>query len=330
MPQLRVGPPPASWLAVFVVVVPMLVLAAALDKVDVIFPEAAALAFGVLALRLPGWTYSPFKLALVPPVYAAGGVALAHLDWPRWLGVTVALTGAAAGLKLVRTRLAPSLSAGVFPLVFDVRTWVLPLTVLALCVFLSAVVVVRRRRARIGSQSDRVVLSHEGVSVESVAEPIASHVLVATWATAVAWVLVAWPVLGLRAAAVAPPLVVAMLERTMSANPSARTGVRHWAALVVAALVGSVLAAHVDPAWIGGVLAVALMLVVFRSVSGPHPPALAICLIPQVSGAARDVAPFVANIAIGSAVLYVGAMILSRGVRSLPFEGRLAWNGPAE
>ena len=108
--------------------------------------------------------------------------------------------------------------------------------------------------------------------------------------------------LGLGAAAVAPPLVVAMLERTASANASASTGMRHWATLVAAAAAGSLLAAHVHPAWVGGLIAVAVVLLVFSLLGGPHPPALAIGLVPQVSEAARHPVPYVANIALGAAV----------------------------
>jgi hypothetical protein len=64
---------------------------------------------------------------------------------------------------------------------------------------------------------------------------------------------------------------------------------------------------------VGGLVAVAVVLVLFAAFSGPHPPALAICLIPQVARESTiRPAHFVTALAVGAAVLYLGANIFHR------------------
>jgi hypothetical protein len=276
-------------LLAFMIVVPMLAASAVLHDRDVIFPEGAALALGVLGLGLPNWCRSPVKLATLPPFCALIGVALAHADLSRWTGEIAAITVALAFLLWARSWLIPSLSAAAFPVVFDVRSWTFPLATLIVCAALAGLVSASQPRS--GPLRGRQSLSPGTARM--------------AWAIAAAWIIVAGPILGLGPAAVAPPLVVGMVERLTSTDPSAITGARHWAAVVAAAAIGAGLASQVDPRWVGGLLAVAAVLVVFATFSGPHPPALSICLIPQV--APELAIRFTAAIALGTAVLYLAA-----------------------
>lgn len=132
-----------------------------------------------------------------------------------------------------------------------------------------------------------------------------------SWAVLASWILLGGPILALPAAALAPPLLVAAVEWLAGTDRSAATGVRHWLMIVGAAALGVTGASAVDPPWVGGVMALAATLVLFGLVSSsaPHPPALAICLIPQVTGVSSP-AVFVASIAGGAAVLYVVASIV--------------------
>lgn len=299
----------------------MLAVAGATGDPDLVFPEAAALAFGVLALGLPGWSRSPVKLALVPAACAAVGIAIVHLQFDRWIGEVIAITVALALLHVVSSRLTPSISAAAFRVVFDVRAWYFPITVLVIGVALTA----------LSGRSARV----PAAAPADDARRLSVAVVATTWAVAAGWIVVAGPLLGLAAATVAPPLVVAMAERVASADASAWTGLRHWLVLVVAAAAGAAGAAFVHPSCLGGVLALGVVLVAFALASGPHPPALAIALIPQVT--APDVGAYVAAIAIGAAVLYVGAGVIShptvlRLVRAHRWRSllRLAGDAPAE
>jgi hypothetical protein len=282
--------PPREMLA-FVIVVPMLAASAVLHNRDVIFPEGAGLALGVLGLELPNWRRSPVRLATMPPFCALLGVALAHADLSRWTGEIAAITVALAFLHWGRSWLIPSLSAAAFPVVFDVRSWTFPLAVLIICAALAGLVLASQRRS--------------GPLPLRSGQSLPPGVALAAWAIAAGWIIVAGPILGRGPAAAAPPLVVGMVERLTSTDPSAITGARHWAAVVAAAAIGAGLASQVDPRWVGGLLAVAAVLVVFATFSGPHPPALSICLIPQV--APEPAIRFTAAIALGTAVLYLAA-----------------------
>ena len=284
---------------VFAAVLPMLVASELLRNRDVIFPEAAALTFGVLALRLPEWSLSPARLALLPPACASIGVALVGLDTPRWAGELIALSLAFIILHVARSRLTPSISAAVFPLVFGVHSWTYPITVMVISTGLAGVIMVRRRHGQGPRPATRDRLPRRSA--------------LTAWAIAATWIVIAGPALRLGAGAVAPPLIVAMVEWIAGSDRSAATGLRHWSVLVAAAGVGALAVQHITPAWVGGLIATGIVLTLFATFSGPHPPALAICLIPQVArGPGVNPLHFVAALAIGAAVLYVGASVVHR------------------
>jgi len=103
------------------------------------------------------------------------------------------------------------------------------------------------------------------------AEPIgrlSARVAIVAWVATAGWIVAAGPGLGLGPAAVAPPLVVGMVERFATADRSAVTGVRHWAVIVAAAAVGAFAADDITPRWVGGLIAVMAVLVVFASSPG--------------------------------------------------------------
>ena len=69
-----------AWALPLVVVVPMLALASALGTHEIIFPEGAALAMGIWVVGLPGWSASRWRVAVLPPAFAAAGVLLLRVD----------------------------------------------------------------------------------------------------------------------------------------------------------------------------------------------------------------------------------------------------------
>ena len=126
--------PPASGRRV----VPMAVLAAATRQPGFIFPEGAALAFGVGVLRMREWSASRWRIVVLVPLCALAGHLLACAHAPIWL---CELTGITVALLLLETRgsrLAPALSAAVLAIVFDVRSWAYPMVVLLTCITVAA------------------------------------------------------------------------------------------------------------------------------------------------------------------------------------------------
>jgi hypothetical protein len=282
-----------SW-PVFLFVVPMLVGATLTGRRDLIFPEGAALALGVLVLDLPGWTESPGRLLALPPLCAGIGLAVLHLHLAPWIGEITAVSAALACLQLLSSRLTPAISAAALPVAFGVGSLLFLATVSCISIALAVATMLRSRRPDAGHLRPISRI------------PAASAV--GAWAASGLWIIVAVPLLGLGAAAVAPPLIVALTERLSGPDRSALTSARHWTVLVMAAALGALAVGGVVASALGGVVAVALVLAAFAYFSGPHPPALAICLIPQIAEV-HGVA-YVFDVAIGALALYSAAGLI--------------------
>lgn len=117
------------------------------------------------------------------------------------------------------------------------------------------------------------------------------------------WIVLAGPVLHLPAAALSPPLFVATFEWLPRAERTAVLGCRQWAVTATAAALGVILAHLIDPPWVGGVAALGATWAAMAVTDTVHPPALAVALIPQITGADHP-ARFVAAVAVGAALLY--------------------------
>lgn len=280
----------------------MLAVAGAVGAPQLIFPEGAALAFGVIALRIRAWRESPGVLLVVPAFAAGLGVALARLAGPAWVRELVAMTAALVLLRLLRSRLAPVISAAMLPVVFDIRSWSFVAGVAAIGAVLAVFAAANREPAAPTEPGRKPGLMFRG----SGAAPTGPTLL--GWMLVGIWVIVAGPVLHLPAPAVAPPLFVATFEWLARSQRSAALGLAQWAATVAAAGFGAAFAYTIHPEWVGGCVAVTLALALLVIASVPHPPALAVALIPQVAGADHPVR-FVAAVTLGSAVLYAAASV---------------------
>ncbi|MDN4517456.1 hypothetical protein JN086_04200 [Mycolicibacterium austroafricanum] len=94
-----------------------------------IFPEGAALAFGVLVAGNPDWVRSRWRLVMLPTVCAVAGVVLADVALPGSAAELVALGFSVAVAQAFGGRLGPVVSAAVLPVVFGVTSWTYPVTV---------------------------------------------------------------------------------------------------------------------------------------------------------------------------------------------------------
>ena len=295
------------WALVLIVVALMLVLAAALGTHAIIFPEGAALAMGIWVLRIPGWSASRWRVAVLPPLCALVGVLLARSDQPAWAAMLAATAVALLVLQACDSRLAPAVSAAVLPVVFDVRAWSYPVAVLVICAVVAAGMPWFGRRGdaplhRGAKDSGRYPWSIVGAGAAVIA----------------AWVLAGGEILALPAAVLAPPLFVSALE-WLGHRDGCRphVGLRRWILLVGAALAGSAALALVPAAWLAGCLAVVVTLALMRATATAHPPALAIALIPQIlQPSARDPLDYTLAIAAGAGALYLAtyatAAVLAR------------------
>jgi hypothetical protein len=300
----------AGWALPLVVVVPMLALASALGTHAIIFPEGAALAMGIWVVGLAGWSASRWRVALLPALFAAVGILLLRLGLAPATTAILAVSLALLGLQALGTRLAPALSAGVLPIVFDVRAWSYPVAVLAISLVIAA-----------GMAWRHAILAPappEGV------RRYAWRTLAGAWLVITLWILAGGAWLALASVALAPPLFVSALEWLARGTLTAPEGARRWALLVGAGLAGSGAVALVPHAWLAGALAIVATIALMRLLATPHPPALAIALIAQILDASTPLA-FTLAIAAGAGALYLGVYAVGR----LPHMARVPHATPA-
>jgi hypothetical protein len=292
----------ARWALPLLIVVPMLALASVLGTHSIIFPEGAALAMGVWVLGLQGWTASRWRVLALPPLCAAAGVVLVGADLPRAVAEIAGVTFGLLVLQACDSRIAPALSAAVLPIVFDIDEWSYPAAVLAICLVIAGLWrLIHHPAAR---RLDDVLPERYPWAVAAVA-----------WLVIVAWILVGGPLLELSAVVLAPPLFVSALEWLGRGDVSAGDGLRRWALLVGAAVSGSVAAHLISADWIAGPLAICVTLALMWLLTAPHPPALAIALIPLIVGSPTPWS-YATSIAAGAGALYLGIYVVDRATRS--------------
>ncbi len=244
-----------------------------------------------------------WRAAALPPLFACAGVLLLRLDLPQTAALLIAVTVGIAALQAFDTRLAPALSAAVLPIVFDVRDWSYPLAVLAISIAVAAGMAWLPRHAALRFDDAPRVGRYAG------------RVVVGAWLVMCLWLVVSGELLELSAVAIAPPLFVSALEWLGRGTMSPVEGLRRWGLLVGAGLAGSTALELVPVGWLAGALAVLATLALMHVLAVPHPPALAIALIPQIVDA-NDPLSFTLAIAGGAGVLYLGVFAVSSVVHA--------------
>lgn len=274
------------------------------------FPELGALAHDVFTRPQGAWARAPLQLAVMPALAALIGLGLA-----RWLPLGLPALALSLGsslllLGLLRSPLAPLISAGLLPVALRVRSPWYPVSILLVTATLAAVVLLlaalRRAPLPAADAASRIDDQTEGAA--SGWRWLPGYALFALLAGLVArsWHLV-----------LAPPLFVVAYE--MYAHPQ----VCPWRARPWALLAACVAGAGFGVAavvWLGaGPLSAAASLLagvlIVRALDLHVPPALAIGLLPQILR--RPGLPFVASVALLCAWLIASFALASQASRRL-------------
>jgi hypothetical protein len=295
----------------------MLGLGYGLGERAFVFPEGAALAFGVMVVDKHDWVCSRWRLLVLPTACAVAGSVLVNVPVPKAAAEVLALGFALALMQTVRVRLGPVVSAAVLPVVFDITTWIYPATVAGICL----VLVVMVSMPGLGSQW----------AAAAVAVPPGQWswpALVLFFVIGAGWIVVASLMLVLPPVALAPPLLVAALEWCARGARPPRSAVRRWMLLVTAAAVGGI-ASWVSPVIDRGIAptqalaasaiqlaAVGVVLVILACTGEQLYPALAIALVPTLVAPIAPW-PYLLAIGIGAAALYGGATVFAGAGRVL-------------
>jgi hypothetical protein len=281
-------------------------IALATGTAYVLFPELGALAYDVFTRPSGVWASSPAMLAFTPTAASIIGTAITR-EFPFGIvSVALCIGSAMVLLRVLRSPIAPAISAGFLPLALGVTSWAYPASIAAVTGTLAILIVSYRWLFAARIRAMQPVRSHdiddrlESVPTRYVWLPVFAGFLFLTYGITV--------VTGNRLI-LFPPLVVIAFEMLAHADvcPWAR---RPFTLPVACTFVAAVGVAAVSAFGFGPLsVTIALIagIVALRIAKLHLPPALAIGLLPQVI--AHPDWTFVAAIAAGSTALTVTFLI---------------------
>lgn len=129
-----------------------------------LFPELGPLAATVLSRPHGRWASSPWQLIGVPTAAAVCGLWLSNHVAIESLALLLAVLAVRLFLTLLRSSLAPALSAGALPVILGIHSWFYPVQIAIGLIGLTGVLaVLRRRQGKPGEAGARVA---EAVAAE--------------------------------------------------------------------------------------------------------------------------------------------------------------------
>lgn len=102
------------------------VIAGATGAVYVLFPELGALSHDVMTRPRGAWANAPLLLAITPVLTAVVGIVFTRALPYGYASVLLTVGGSIAIVLALRSPIAPSISAGLLPLVLGVKSWWYP------------------------------------------------------------------------------------------------------------------------------------------------------------------------------------------------------------
>jgi len=275
------------------------------------FPELAALSHDVLTRPWGRWAGQPWRLIVTPTLTGLVGMLATRLFPYHVLTILGVVVASLAIIALLRSTIAPAISAGVLPLVLGTKSWLYPPSVAAVLVALAVISVTWRRWDA----------TPETVEVEAppdVDDARESRLHGRSWLVAllafvaVVGSLAQWT--GLRFL-LFPPLVVIAYE--MFGHPDSCPWAGRPLTLPIACLLtagGGTVALHLLGPGPGAVAASLVWgVAALRAFDVHMPPALAVALIPFVMEAPPTLA-YPASVGAGTLLLSLSFLAYRRAV----------------
>jgi len=265
----------------------------------VMFPELGALSHDVFTRPRGTWARSPILLAVTPVLTGIIGILFTRLLPYGFFSVLLTVGGAVIVIVLLKSPIAPSISAGLLPLVLGVKSWWYPPGIMLGTLMLAILSTFWRET----KYAEAVELEPIRDAVDDTLEEVPSGYgwLVALFAFVIVAVL-AVELTGLRFI-LFPPLVVIGFE--MFGHPSTCPWADKPIWLPVACFLtatGGFLICHVlGVGFIAAALSVGWGIIVLRGFDLHIPPALAVALLPMVMDQPTFAYPF--SVLIGTAML---------------------------
>jgi hypothetical protein len=185
-----------------------------------LFPELGALAMDMLVRPRGSWARDPLRLILTPALTAAIGIVVGQFLPYGVFAILLTLALSIGLILAMRSSVAPAISAGVLPLVLDVRSWLYPISIFFGLIVLTGILWLWKRS---GASTD---LMRERDEEAAAIEILESGAHDRTWFLALfaftAVIGTAAQVTGLRFI-LFPPLVVMAYEMLKMNMPSGLT-----------------------------------------------------------------------------------------------------------
>ena len=247
----------------------------------VMFPELGALSHDVLTRPRGTWARNPWLLAITPVLTGVIGIIFTRLLPYGFFSVLLTVGGAVVVIQLLKSPVAPAISAGLLPLVLGVRSWWYPAGVM-LGTTLLAVLSIVWRESRFANAPTIEPSARDKVDDTLEALPSDNSWMLALFAF-VAVAVLAVKVTGLRFI-LFPPLVVIGFE--MFGHPATCPWAKQpvWLPLAcfLTAAGGLVLCNTLGVGPVAAGLSMAWGILVLRVFDLHIPPALAVALLPMV------------------------------------------------
>jgi hypothetical protein len=96
-----------------------------------LFPELAALSHDVFTRPRGKWASQPWLLVLTPTITALFGLFVVRHTNFNALALTLIVVVSLLVIKLLKSTIAPAISAGVLPMVLAERSWIYPVDIFA-------------------------------------------------------------------------------------------------------------------------------------------------------------------------------------------------------
>jgi hypothetical protein len=268
----------------------------------VLFPELSALSYNVFSRPAGAWANAPAMMIVTPTATAVVGVLITRNLAYGLLSVGLCVAAAIVLMRLLRSPIAPAISAGFLPLALGITSWQYPVSIAFVTTVLAVSSIVYRKtfskRITAPAQSSTRTASQKARPTSDAYAwlPVLAGFLLLVYALGA--------LTGMRLV-LFPPLVVIAYE--MFVHPETCPWAARPYALTAASTIGAALGvALVTMCGIGPVsVLVALFMgaVILRLFKLNFPPVLAICLLAQIIPAPGF--GFIVAVALGSVALTI-------------------------
>lgn len=264
----------------------------------VLFPELGALSYETLGRPRSRWASAPLHLATSPALAGVIGIVVTRQLPYGPLSVLLTVACIIALVSALRSPIAPSISAGLLPLVLGVTDWSYPFAILFGCLLLTVSVLAWKRVAWAGADAPAEEEDRPLALVWRAGPTLVFALLAAT----------AVHLTGLRFL-LYPPLVVItyeMFSRPLSC-PWARKPLRLPVACFLTATIGFTAYSVLGVSVLTALISMAAGMVILHLLDLRVPPALAVALLPMVIEAPTVTYP----VAVGAGTALLSAWFLA-------------------